>query len=57
MLAIKEAFSLLPVFKIVTATIPLTFFDFFTDVYAVSVYAASPAWVVKAIAVILGKFI
>ena len=55
MLAIRQILGLVPVFKIMTTTIPLTFFDFFTDAYAVSVYAESPAWVVKAIAIMLGK--
>ena len=46
-----------PVVKIITTTIPLTFFDFFTDAYAVYVYAASPALVVRFIAAILGKLV
>ena len=51
-----EVLRLFPVVKIITTTIPLTFFDFFTDAFAVSVYAKSPSWAVKAIAILLGRF-
>ena len=52
---VLKMIGLFPVLKIATTTIPLTFFDFFTDIYAISGYAASPAWVVRATAVILGN--
>ena len=51
----RSIVGLFPALKILTTTIPLTFFDFFTDIYTVALYAASPAAVVKTAAVILGK--
>ena len=44
-----------PALKLATTTIPLTFFDFATDVYSISIYANSPAKVVRVAAAILGE--
>ena len=52
---LRRFVRLFPAVKIATTTIPLTFFDFFTDVYAVAIYAVSPAGAVRAAAVILGR--
>ena len=53
---IRRFVSFFPAVKIATTTIPLTFFDFFTDVYSITIYAASPAAVVRAAAALLGKY-
>ena len=53
---IRRFVSFFPAVKIATTTIPLTFFDFFTDVYSIVIYAGSPAAVVRAAAALLGKF-
>ena len=52
---IRHVMSYLPVVKILTTTIPMTFFDFSTDVVAVYGYAQSPALPVRITAWILGK--
>ena len=44
-----------PAVKIVATTIPLTFFDFVTDIYSISIYASSPARMVRVAAGLLGK--
>ena len=53
---LRTVLHLFPAVKIATTTIPLSFFDFFTVVYAVSVYAASTVWALKVAATLLGMF-
>ena len=45
---------LFPALKLVTTTIPLTFFDLFTDIFTVKLYAESAAAAVQTTAAILG---